>query len=221
LEPVFDKPALKTDNSNSLITRAPQISALSLLAQRGTGQAQHCLKITPKIAFRFRTAGHLKRENAALMAGYYFFLFKIFPATNCTSKIKSKFPHNPMIPENRGGGGRGQESYMSSYPNRCQHIKINGTQCGSPALRRNRFCFFHKAIPRRADQARRRPQASNQSHPSVAQPIVRARKHEVASPKLQPETGGQTAEAGSRMAEHSTPKSMHAVKEDKERKDAC
>jgi hypothetical protein len=33
---------------------------------------------------------------------------------------------------------------MSSYPNRCQHIKINGTQCGSPALRRNKFCFFHK-----------------------------------------------------------------------------
>jgi hypothetical protein len=33
---------------------------------------------------------------------------------------------------------------MSSYPNRCQHIKINGTQCGSPALRRNRFCFFHR-----------------------------------------------------------------------------
>ena len=33
---------------------------------------------------------------------------------------------------------------MSSYPNRCQHIKVNGTQCGSPALRRNRFCYFHK-----------------------------------------------------------------------------
>jgi len=33
---------------------------------------------------------------------------------------------------------------MSSYPNRCQHLKTNGTQCGSPALRRNRFCFFHK-----------------------------------------------------------------------------
>ena len=33
---------------------------------------------------------------------------------------------------------------MPSYPNRCQHLKINGTQCGSPALRRNRFCFFHK-----------------------------------------------------------------------------
>ena len=33
---------------------------------------------------------------------------------------------------------------MSSYPNRCQHIKITGTQCGSPALRRNKFCFFHR-----------------------------------------------------------------------------
>ncbi|HZQ25986.1 MAG TPA: hypothetical protein VFA89_24550 [Terriglobales bacterium] len=27
---------------------------------------------------------------------------------------------------------------------RCQHIRVNGTLCGSPALRRSRFCFFHK-----------------------------------------------------------------------------
>jgi hypothetical protein len=33
---------------------------------------------------------------------------------------------------------------MPGYPDRCQHIKVNGVQCGSPALRRNRFCFFHK-----------------------------------------------------------------------------
>ena len=33
---------------------------------------------------------------------------------------------------------------MSQYPNRCQHLKTSGTQCGSPALRRNRFCYFHK-----------------------------------------------------------------------------
>lgn len=36
---------------------------------------------------------------------------------------------------------------MFGYPEsiaRCQHLKINGTQCGSPALHRNRFCFFHK-----------------------------------------------------------------------------
>jgi len=52
---------------------------------------------------------------------------------------------------------------MSLYsPNipRCQHIKINGTQCGSPALRRNKFCFFHKKwretrIALNANRARR------------------------------------------------------------------
>ena len=32
------------------------------------------------------------------------------------------------------------------YPNvpRCQHIKINGTRCGSPALRSHNLCFFHQ-----------------------------------------------------------------------------
>jgi hypothetical protein len=49
---------------------------------------------------------------------------------------------------------------MPDYPNRCQHLKINGTQCGSPALRRNRFCFFHKRfqderIKLSTDRARR------------------------------------------------------------------
>src|SRR5437588_2143353 len=49
---------------------------------------------------------------------------------------------------------------MQNYPSRCQHLKINGTQCGSPALRRNRFCFFHKRfqderIHLSADRARR------------------------------------------------------------------
>jgi hypothetical protein len=49
---------------------------------------------------------------------------------------------------------------MPGFPNRCQHLKINGTQCGSPALRRNRFCFFHKRfqderIRLSADRARR------------------------------------------------------------------
>jgi len=33
---------------------------------------------------------------------------------------------------------------MPNFPNRCQHLKVNGTQCGSPALRRNHFCYFHK-----------------------------------------------------------------------------
>jgi hypothetical protein len=33
---------------------------------------------------------------------------------------------------------------MPTFPNRCQHVKVNGTQCGCPALRRNKLCYFHK-----------------------------------------------------------------------------
>jgi hypothetical protein len=36
---------------------------------------------------------------------------------------------------------------MSLYPEsiaRCQHLKVNGTQCGSPALHEQKFCYFHK-----------------------------------------------------------------------------
>jgi hypothetical protein len=36
---------------------------------------------------------------------------------------------------------------MGNVP-RCQHIKMNGTQCGSPALHRRRQCFFHERIRR-------------------------------------------------------------------------
>jgi len=46
-----------------------------------------------------------------------------------------------MIPKIEGG--EGIPMYSSNIP-RCQHIKVNGTQCGSPAVRDRRFCFFHK-----------------------------------------------------------------------------
>jgi len=33
---------------------------------------------------------------------------------------------------------------MSTYPvPQCQHIKKDGSQCGSPALRNQQFCYFH------------------------------------------------------------------------------
>ena len=35
---------------------------------------------------------------------------------------------------------------MSLYPatvKRCQHIKVNGTQCGSPSLREGKHCYYH------------------------------------------------------------------------------
>jgi hypothetical protein len=32
----------------------------------------------------------------------------------------------------------------SSAAPRCRHIKVSGTQCGSPALRHKNFCFYHQ-----------------------------------------------------------------------------
>jgi hypothetical protein len=35
---------------------------------------------------------------------------------------------------------------MSLYPShilRCQHLKVNGTQCGSPSLRETKYCYHH------------------------------------------------------------------------------
>jgi hypothetical protein len=42
---------------------------------------------------------------------------------------------------------------MPLYPiaiRRCQHIKVNGVQCGSPALQNEKHCFFHDAWRRKA-----------------------------------------------------------------------
>ena len=33
---------------------------------------------------------------------------------------------------------------MAAFPKRCQQIKTNGTLCGSPALRKHPYCYFHE-----------------------------------------------------------------------------
>src|ERR1700690_563871 len=73
------------------------------------------------------------------------FVTKIFPVTPFNSKISTLVPRYPSDSKRSGGGG--WRLLMSIYPSsipRCQHLKINGTQCGSPALRRNHYCYFHK-----------------------------------------------------------------------------
>ena len=35
---------------------------------------------------------------------------------------------------------------------RCQHIKVNGTQCGSPAMRDRTYCYFHMRWHRKGRQ---------------------------------------------------------------------
>src|SRR4030088_244733 len=68
---------------------------------------------------------------------------KILPLTLFHSRFCQQFPANPMIPINHGGGDGDPMPYYPNVP-RCQHLKVNGTQCGWPALTLNRFCFFHK-----------------------------------------------------------------------------
>jgi hypothetical protein len=43
---------------------------------------------------------------------------------------------------------------------RCQHVKVNGVQCGSPALRRKAYCYFHERV-----QYERKLAAENTSAP--------------------------------------------------------
>ena len=36
---------------------------------------------------------------------------------------------------------------MASYPieiRRCRHVRTNGTQCGSPALKAGELCYYHQ-----------------------------------------------------------------------------
>jgi hypothetical protein len=33
--------------------------------------------------------------------------------------------------------------FYNPHIHRCEHIKTNGTQCGSPSIRNKRLCFFH------------------------------------------------------------------------------
>jgi hypothetical protein len=55
---------------------------------------------------------------------------------------------------------------------RCQHLKINGIQCGSPALRNERFCFFH--------------QEQRQNHPEVMSSKQKSRSRRRAIPLVLP-----------------------------------
>src|SRR5437016_11793897 len=71
-----------------------------------------------------------------------------------------------MIRKDQGGGGREpfrMRSSSSLFPSniaRGQHVKVNGIQCGSPALKNRKQCHFHQKwqqgrIQLNANRARR------------------------------------------------------------------
>jgi hypothetical protein len=60
---------------------------------------------------------------------------------------------------------------MARLPNQCLHIMADGAQCGSPAMRRNRFCYHHKRqreqlLALNADRAR------NSRYPPFTLPLL-------------------------------------------------
>jgi len=68
---------------------------------------------------------------------------------------------------------------MSLYPitvRRCQHIKVNGTQCGSPALRDTKCCYYHvryhwpelEALPDKNEWRKRLPTLEDANSIQVA-----------------------------------------------------
>src|SRR3989442_907163 len=73
------------------------------------------------------------------------FVSKILPVTLFNPRFSKKFSPILLIAiDHRGRGGALILTYYEYRVPRCQHIKTNGTQCGSPALRNGEYCYFHR-----------------------------------------------------------------------------
>src|SRR5207245_1860713 len=72
------------------------------------------------------------------------FVSKILPVTLFNPRFSKKiFPYPADCNRSPGRGGALILTYYEYRVPRCQHIKTNGTQCGSPALRNGEYCYFH------------------------------------------------------------------------------
>src|SRR5438874_1893387 len=88
------------------------------------------------------------------------FLLNILPIIPFDPKIYEDFPRKLMILKDRWGRGGSFPHMFSatglpyatiSHPSainipRCHHIRVNGVQCGSPALKDRRLCYFHSRV---------------------------------------------------------------------------
>src|SRR6266550_8472524 len=72
------------------------------------------------------------------------FVSKILAVTPFNPRFSKKFSPILLIAiDHRGRGGAFILTYYEYRVPRCQRIKTNGTQCGSPALRNGEYCYFH------------------------------------------------------------------------------
>src|SRR6266496_1844351 len=73
------------------------------------------------------------------------FVSKILPVTLFNPRFSKKFfPYPADCNRSPGEGGALILTYYEYRVPRCQHIKTNGTQCGSPALRNGEYSYFHR-----------------------------------------------------------------------------
>src|SRR5437667_2005595 len=73
------------------------------------------------------------------------FVSKILPVTLFNPRFSENFfPILLIAIDHRGRGGALILTFYQYRVPRCQHIKTNGTQCGSPALRNGEYCYFHR-----------------------------------------------------------------------------
>src|SRR5437016_8627106 len=74
------------------------------------------------------------------------FVSKILPVTLFNPRFSKKISPILLIAiDHRGrGGALILTCYYEYRVPRCQHLKTNGTQCGSPALRNGEYCYFHR-----------------------------------------------------------------------------
>lgn len=73
---------------------------------------------------------------------------------------------------------------MARLPNQCFHIMADGAQCGSPAVRHDRFCYHHKRqreqlLALKADRARDR-----RAHPFTLPLLEDAKSIQVSLTKI-------------------------------------
>jgi len=62
-------------------------------------------------------------------------------AESLTPEAESQEPN--LQAESQEPQAESRQSGVAFHAARCQHIKVNGTQCGSPALKDKQFCHFH------------------------------------------------------------------------------
>ncbi len=83
-----------------------------------------------------------------LLARFYADLFRRHGANPCLIKDLENLSANFFVPDQSTKTTKGSNMAVNPNTRVCSHIKVNGVRCGSPALRKEVFCYFHQRMIR-------------------------------------------------------------------------